>query len=140
MVGFNMKELQRLQDAMRSTVVVVLAATFFMSVAVGQAPKANAPAQPSKTKESPQPPAQGIATAEVATQAAELSNVLRTLETQLAPSPAIEAIKKQISEVSEQINVKFKRQPISFSLSLRLRYSRTSSSSGKPCKSRRLPG
>ena len=125
---------------MRSTLVVVLAATFFMSVAAGQAPKANAPAQPSKTKESPQPPAPGIATAEVAAQAAALSNVLRALETQLAPSPAIEAIKKQISEVSEQINVRFRRQPISFSLSLHLLCSRTSSSSGRSCKSRRLPG
>src|SRR5262245_53832329 len=100
-----MKELQRFLDSIRGTAVVVLAAILFLPVATGQAPKTNAPAQPSKTNVLPPPPAEGIATAEVATQAAGLSNVLRSLETQLAPSPAIEAIKKEISEVSEQINV-----------------------------------
>jgi potassium-dependent mechanosensitive channel len=86
------------------TAVVALAAAFlFLPVVFGTAPEQKTP-EPSKA---PAPPSSAaIPVAEVATRASEVSNFLRTLNIQLAPSPEIERIQNRLPEVSEDIALK----------------------------------
>lgn len=51
----------------------------------------------------------GIPLAEVTKQAAEASNLLRTLETQFAPSPEMEKILKELPDVSTRLSMELER-------------------------------
>jgi potassium efflux system protein len=83
------------------TLAVALAATFlFLPFAFGQTTGKKTP-KPSKA---PAPPfSAAIPVAEVATRATEASNLLRTLNTQFAPSPDIETIRKELPEVDKDM-------------------------------------
>jgi hypothetical protein len=83
-----------------ATVVVALAVFSFLPVVFGTAPEQKTP-EPSKA--SAPPASAAVPVAEVATRATEVSNLLRTLNAQLAPSPEIERIKKSLSEEGEDI-------------------------------------
>jgi small-conductance mechanosensitive channel len=50
-----------------------------------------------------------IPVAEVATRATEVSNLLRTLQTQFAPSPEIEKIQKELPDVRDRLEAKLRR-------------------------------
>ncbi len=50
-----------------------------------------------------------IPLAEVASQAAQVSNFLRTLHTQFAPSPEIEKIRKELADVRERLEARLQR-------------------------------
>jgi potassium-dependent mechanosensitive channel len=83
--------------------VVVFAGAFFLvSSGSGEAAEQKPPAVQGTPAQQPAP---GIPLADVATKATEVSAVLRTLNTQLAPSPDIERIGRQLSEVSRHIGL-----------------------------------
>jgi hypothetical protein len=83
--------------------VVALAVGFFL-LAAGQAETAgNETREPRKAIALPAPSA--IPAAEVATQATAAMNLVRTLETQVAPSPTIEAIRSRLPKVSAHIDL-----------------------------------
>jgi len=95
----NVCRLHRLLRFLLGTVVVALVAAFlFLPVVFGATPEQETP-EPAKTPAPP--PSAAIPLAEVATRATEVQNLLRTLSTQLAPSPEIEMIRKRLPEVSE---------------------------------------
>jgi small-conductance mechanosensitive channel len=81
--------------------VVAFAVAFFLAIALpGGAAEQKTPA--AQKPPAPQAPA-AIPLADVATRATEVSDLLRTMDIQLAPSPGIEKIEKQFPEVSERI-------------------------------------
>jgi small-conductance mechanosensitive channel len=96
--------LRRLLGRGRSTVLVGLVVSA-LALPVSGAPEATAqtpsPPAPSPARESL---AAAIPVAEVATRAAEATNLLRELTTQLALSPASEAIRKEIPRLRELID------------------------------------
>ena len=65
---------------------------------------AGEPAEQKAPAPSPAPSSAPIPLAEVATRAAEESNLLPTFTAQLAPSVAIESILVRLPEISERIN------------------------------------
>ena len=88
----------------RHAALVFAIAAGFVLLASGQGETAgNGTREPKKV--SALPPSLAIPVAEVATRATEVSNLLHTLETQLAPSPAIETIRKQVPKVSAHIDL-----------------------------------
>jgi potassium efflux system protein len=95
-----LKRSHRLLRFLLGTVLVALAVFSFLPVVLGAAAE-------QKTAEPPKAPAPlpsaAIPVAEVATRATEASNLLRTLTTQLPPSPEIESIRKQLPEMSEDM-------------------------------------
>jgi potassium efflux system protein len=82
-------------------VLVAFAATFFfLPAALSQ----GAEQETTKPPKAPAPPSSAaIPVAEVATRATEASNLLRALNTQLAPSPEIETIRKGLPEVGKDM-------------------------------------
>jgi potassium efflux system protein len=78
----------------------------FMSVVLAQAAEQKRPV-PQKVP-APQP-LTAIPVAEVATQAPEVSNLLRTFNTLLAPSPRIEMIEGKLPDIIEEIELEFWR-------------------------------
>ncbi len=84
--------------------MVALVAAFFLLPAPGGAVDQTPP----EPKQAAAPPATtAIAPAEVPTRATEVTELLQTLSTNLAPSPAIETIQHSLPEVSGQINQQF---------------------------------
>jgi potassium efflux system protein len=90
-----------LRRALLGTVVIALAAGFLFLTAFLAGAAEQKSAEPAKAPTPPRPVA--IPVAEVATRATEASTLLRTLITQLAPSPGIESIRKQLPEVSGEM-------------------------------------
>jgi potassium efflux system protein len=96
----NVCRLHRLLRFLVGTVVVALVGAFLLlPVVFGAAPEQKTPEPP---------PSAAIPLAEVATRATEVQNLLRTLTTQLAPSPEIETIRKRLPEVSKAIAVELR--------------------------------
>jgi potassium efflux system protein len=90
--GIVVNRLHRLPRPLLGTLVVALAAALFLVAVV--------PGEGAEQKTSA-----AIPVAEVATRATEASNLLRTLNTQLAPSPEIETIRNGLPEVSKNMLV-----------------------------------
>jgi len=102
-VEMSMENLQRQPKSKRSLLVFAVAAGFFL-LAAGQGEAAGNETRESRKVTSP-PPTSAIPVAEVATRATEVTNLLGTLKTQLAPSSAIEAIRSQLAKVSAHIDL-----------------------------------
>jgi small-conductance mechanosensitive channel len=80
--------------------MALVSALLLVSVVIGEAAEQKTPA----TQKPPAPQAPtAIPLADVATRATEVSNLLSTMDTELAPSPGIETIEKQLPGVSERI-------------------------------------
>ncbi len=85
---------------------VGLGTLLFLTAIVGQAAEQKTPEV--QTASSPQASIV-IPVAEVATQATEVWNFLRTLQTRFAPSPEIEKIQKELPDVRERLEEKLQR-------------------------------
>jgi small-conductance mechanosensitive channel len=81
---------------------MLLAIVLFLVTAESAQLSEQQPSEP-KTVTSPSPAA-AIPVAEIAPRAAEVSNFLRTLQAQLAPSSALETIRTQLPQFSDHIN------------------------------------
>ncbi len=102
-----MNRLHRLPRPLLGTLVVALGAAFlFLPVVFSAVPEQKTP-EPKKPAPAP-PTSAAIPLAEVATRATQVSNLLRTLNTQLAPSPEIERIQNRLPEASEVIAVELR--------------------------------
>jgi len=99
-----MKKLEELRRAARRLPVIVLAAVFLLMAVPGTA-AAQTPSEPQQTTAPSATTA--ISQAEVAIRATELDNLLRTLATNLAPSPAIETIQNSLPEVGSRLEREF---------------------------------
>ncbi len=99
-----MKKPDRLLRTAQSVLAIVLAAAFFLAAASGE-PAGQTTSEP---RQAPAPPSStAIPQAEVVTRALEVSNLLHTLTTNLAPSPEIETIQQSLPEVSGQVDREF---------------------------------
>jgi potassium efflux system protein len=87
------------------TVVVAFVAFSLLPVVFGLAAEQKAP---EAKKATAPPPSAAIPVAEVATRATEASNLILTLNTQVAPSPEIATIHKQLPEVSEDVSLELR--------------------------------
>jgi potassium efflux system protein len=98
------KKLDRLLRTAQGMLGIALAVALFLAAAPGESADQSTP----EPKQSPAPsPATAIPQAEVATRAVEVSALLRTLATNLAPSPEIETIQQSFPEVRRQIEREF---------------------------------
>lgn len=83
--------------------IILTGAFFFLPAVHGQSVQPKTP-EPQKT---PAPPAAAaVPVAEIATQATQVENLLRTLNSKLTPSSEVEKIQKLLPEVSGRINRK----------------------------------
>ena len=86
--------------------IVALGILLCLAAMVGQA----AGQKPPEVQTAPAPKVSvAIPVAEVATRATEVSNLLRTLQTQFAPSPEIEKIQKELPDVRDRLEAKLRR-------------------------------
>jgi len=84
--------------------VIALAAVLFLLPAPGQAADQ---APPAAGQTATPPPTTAIPPAEIATRATEIPDLLRTLTTTLAPSPAMATIQQSLPEFSGQTDREF---------------------------------
>jgi small-conductance mechanosensitive channel len=88
------------------TLTVAIGILLCLTAMVGQA----AGQKPPEVQTAPAPKVSvAIPVAEVATRATEVSNLLRTLQTQFAPSPEIEKIQKELPDVRDRLEAKLRR-------------------------------
>jgi potassium efflux system protein len=98
-----LRQLHRFLDSPPSPLVIALVAAFFFLSAV---PSGAAEPKAAEPQKAPAPvPSPVIPVADVATRAMEASNLIRTFNAQLAPSPEIETIRKQLPGVSRNIDL-----------------------------------
>ncbi len=102
---FTSKKLLRLIGSSLGTLAIALTVTFLSMAAVLAQAAEQKTSVPQKVP-APQAPTT-IPVAEVAKRATEVSNLLRSLKTLLAPSPHIETIQKQLPDVSRDIALGF---------------------------------
>ena len=133
-----MKEAAKWSQPRHAALVFAIVACFVL-LAAGQGVTAgNETREPKKV--SALPPSSAIPVAEVATRATEVSNLLHTLETQLASSPAIETIRKQLPKVSAHIDLLLEGTTEILQEQPPWRPSRRSNRYGRGCRSRRPAG
>ena len=98
------KKLDRLLRTAQGMLAIALAVALFLAAAPGESAGQSTP----EPKQAPAPPpATAIPQAEVAAQAVEVSDLLRTLATNLAPSAEIETIQRSLPELSGQVDREF---------------------------------
>ena len=98
------KKLDRLLRTAQGMLAIALAVALFLAAAPGESAGQSTP----EPKQAPAPPpATAIPQAEVAARAVEVSDLLRTLATNLAPSAEIETIQRSLPEVSGQVDREF---------------------------------
>ncbi len=102
----TLKKLDRLRRTAQGALAIALAVASFLAAPPGEA---TGPSTPEPVQSPAPPPATAIPQAEVASRAVEVSDLLRTLTTNSAPSPEIETIQKSLAEVSGQIDREFAR-------------------------------
>ena len=93
-----MENLNRQPKLLRNLLVITLAAGFFLLAAGPGETAGNETREPKEVTSAP--PSSAIPVAEVATHEAAAANLIHTLETQLAPSPAIEIIRIRLPKFS----------------------------------------
>jgi potassium-dependent mechanosensitive channel len=89
---------------LRRVALLIGLAVVFVLLTMGFVASAGNDTQEPRKVAAPLPPV-AIPVPEVATRAAEVSNLLRTLEVQLAPSPAIDTIRRQLPGLNDRINL-----------------------------------
>ena len=106
MVELKLKSRDTLLGAVKRRLGIALGILLCLTVMVGQA----AGQKPPEVQTAPSPQASiVIPVAEVATRATEVSNLLRTLQTQFAPSPEIEKIQKELPDARDRLEAKLRR-------------------------------
>jgi potassium-dependent mechanosensitive channel len=97
-----MKELRKQLRFQAVTMLISFATVLFLLSGVSVEPAEQLPLEP---KQVALPvPGTALPVAEIAPRAAEASNILRTLESQLTPSPALETIRKELPQFNDHVN------------------------------------
>ena len=101
-----MKNRDTLLGAVKRRLGIALGMLLCLTVMAGQAAGQKSP----EVQAAPSPQASiVIPVAEVATRATEVPNLLRTLQTQFAPSPEIEKMQKALPDVRDRLEAKLRR-------------------------------
>jgi hypothetical protein len=101
-----LKNRDTLLGAVKRRLGIALGMLLCLTVMAGQAAGQKSP----EVQTAPSPQASiVIPVAEVATRATEVPNLLRTLQTQFAPSPEIEKMQKALPDVRDRLEAKLRR-------------------------------